>query len=163
MVNPSSGTICAGNQRTSFVDWRRFTRYWFLLADTTDITVKCAKSWTWQLFSVVEGGDLLHQCKMLWRRKWQPTPVFLLGKFHRQRSLAGYSPWGCKESDTTETTEQICSSGSDLLDEPFDNPEVKRFTGGSSFVEMGTWKVGYVIVRQDEVTEAKAMPPKRMN
>ena len=31
-----------------------------------------------------------------------PTPVFLPGKFHGQRSLAGYSPWGYKESDTTE-------------------------------------------------------------
>ena len=37
-----------------------------------------------------------------WRRKWQPTPVFLPGKFHGQKSLTGYSPWGCKESDTTE-------------------------------------------------------------
>ena len=37
-----------------------------------------------------------------WRRKWQPTPVLLPGKFHGQRSLVGYSPWGCKESDTTE-------------------------------------------------------------
>ena len=37
-----------------------------------------------------------------WRRKWQPTPVFLPGKPHRQRSLIGYSPWGRKESDTTE-------------------------------------------------------------
>ena len=35
-------------------------------------------------------------------RKWQPTPVFLPGKFHGQRSLVGYSPWGCKESDMTE-------------------------------------------------------------
>ena len=32
----------------------------------------------------------------------QPTPVFLPGKFHGQRSLAGYSPWGHKESDMTE-------------------------------------------------------------
>ena len=31
-----------------------------------------------------------------WRRKWQPTPVFLPGKYHGQRSLAGYSPWGLK-------------------------------------------------------------------
>ena len=38
----------------------------------------------------------------LWRRKWQPTPVLLPGKSHGQRSLAGYSPWGHKESDTTE-------------------------------------------------------------
>ena len=37
-----------------------------------------------------------------WRRKWQPTPVFLPGKSHGQRSLVDYSPWGHKESDTTE-------------------------------------------------------------
>ena len=34
--------------------------------------------------------------------KWQPTPVLLPGKFHWWRSLVGYSPWGHKESDTTE-------------------------------------------------------------
>ena len=33
---------------------------------------------------------------------WQPTPVFLPIESYRQKSLAGYSPWGCKESDTTE-------------------------------------------------------------
>ena len=37
-----------------------------------------------------------------WRREWQPTPVLLPGKFHGQRSLVVYSPWGCKESDKTE-------------------------------------------------------------
>ena len=37
-----------------------------------------------------------------WRKEWQPTPVFLPGESHEQRSLAGYSPWGYKESDTTE-------------------------------------------------------------
>ena len=37
------------------------------------------------------------------RRQWQPTPVVLPGKSHGQRSLAGYSPWGHKESDTTTT------------------------------------------------------------
>jgi len=31
-----------------------------------------------------------------WRRAWLPTPVFLPGEFHGQRSLAGYSPWGCR-------------------------------------------------------------------
>ena len=35
--------------------------------------------------------------KIPWRREWQPTPVFLLGKSHGQRSLMGYRPWGCKE------------------------------------------------------------------
>ena len=32
--------------------------------------------------------------KIPWSRKWQPTPVFMPGKFHEQRSLTGYSPWG---------------------------------------------------------------------
>ena len=40
--------------------------------------------------------------KIPWRRKWQPAPVSLPGKFHGRRSLAGYSPWGHKESDMTE-------------------------------------------------------------
>ena len=40
--------------------------------------------------------------KIPWRMEWQPTPVFLPGEFHGQRSLAGYSLWGHKESDMTE-------------------------------------------------------------
>ena len=39
-----------------------------------------------------------------WRRKWQPTPVFLPGESHGKRSLAGYRPQDCKESDTSEVT-----------------------------------------------------------
>ena len=42
--------------------------------------------------------------KLPWRRKWLPTPVFLPGESHGQRSLVGYSAWGYKESDTTEVT-----------------------------------------------------------
>ena len=38
----------------------------------------------------------------LWRKQWHPTPVLLPGKSHRWRSLVGCSPWGRKESDTTE-------------------------------------------------------------
>ena len=37
-----------------------------------------------------------------WGRAWQPTPVFLPGESHRQRSLVSYSPWGRKESDKTQ-------------------------------------------------------------
>ena len=43
------------------------------------------------------GEDVLEEV-------WQPTPVFLPGKFHGQRSLADYSPWGRKEKDLTEAT-----------------------------------------------------------
>ena len=38
-----------------------------------------------------------------WIRKWQSTPVFSPGKFHRERSLAGYSPWDRKELNMTES------------------------------------------------------------
>ena len=40
--------------------------------------------------------------KIPWRKKWQPTPVFLPGESHAQKSLVGYSPWSRKELDTTE-------------------------------------------------------------
>ena len=42
--------------------------------------------------------------KIPWRRKWQPTPAFLPGESHGQRSLGGYSPWGLQESDTSKVT-----------------------------------------------------------
>ena len=46
-----------------------------------------------------------------WRRKWQPTAVFLPGESHGQSSLVGYSTWGHKESDTTEVAEHIRRAG----------------------------------------------------
>ena len=49
--------------------------------------------WVWYLDRVK---------KIPWSRKWQPTSVFLPGKFHWQRSLVAYSSWGCKELDKTE-------------------------------------------------------------
>ena len=58
-------------------------------------TVKCLPAMQETRFFPLAG-------KMPWRRKWQPTPVLLPGKFHQQSSLVGYSPWGRKESDTTE-------------------------------------------------------------
>ena len=46
--------------------------------------------------------------KIPWSRKWQPTPAFLPGKFHGQRSLAGCSPYSHTELDMTEQT--ICKT-----------------------------------------------------
>ena len=43
-----------------------------------------------------------------WRRKWQPTPVFLPRESQGQSSLVDCGPWGHKEWDTTEATEQAC-------------------------------------------------------
>ena len=46
--------------------------------------------------------------KVPWRRAWQPAPVFSPGESHGLRGLSvGYSPWGCKESDTTEATAPV--------------------------------------------------------
>ena len=47
-------------------------------------------------------GSLPGSGRSLWRRKWQPTLVFLPGKFHGQRSLVGYCPWDRKEWNTAE-------------------------------------------------------------
>ena len=57
--------------------------------------------------------------KILQRRRWQPTPVLLPGKSHGQRSMVGYSPWGHKESDTTE--------------------QLHLYTNTISFYIIGTW------------------------
>ena len=46
--------------------------------------------------------------KIQWKRAWQPTPVFFLGKSHGQRGLVGYGSWVGKEPDMTEVTEYVC-------------------------------------------------------
>jgi len=66
--------------------------------------------------------------KIPWRRKWQPTPVFLPGEFHGQRNLVGYSPWGLKESDTTEQ----------VLDDGKTKPSVSLFFN-ISFIYLLIW------------------------
>ena len=66
--------------------------------------------------NVGDLGSIPESGRFPWRRKWQPTPVFLPGESHGRRSLAGYSPWGFKELDTTEqlTREvgRVCSNPS---------------------------------------------------
>ena len=76
--------------------------------------------WASQVVSVVKNppanaGDMRRRFspwvgKIPWRRAWQPTPVFLPGKFHRQRSLEGYSPWGHKSQTLLSThTDYLCT------------------------------------------------------
>ena len=47
-------------------------------------------------------NDITETDLQIYRREWQPRPVFLPGEFHGQRNLVSYSPQGCKESDMTE-------------------------------------------------------------
>ena len=61
-------------------------------------------SWASLLVQTVKNLPVMQETRVWsldqedpWRRTWQPTPVFLPGEFHGQRSLAGYSPWGYKE------------------------------------------------------------------
>ena len=68
------GFPCGSSGKESTCQCRRLRRHGF-------------DSWVW---------------KIPWRKKWQPTPIFLPGKSHGWRSLVGYSPWCCKELYTTE-------------------------------------------------------------
>ena len=56
-----------------------------------------------------DPGSIPGSGRFPWRRKWQPTAIFLPAEFHGQRGLVGYNPWGHKESDTTgELTLSLC-------------------------------------------------------
>ena len=78
--------------------------------------------------------------KIPWRRKQQPTPVILPGKFHGQRSLVAYSPWRHKESDKTEPRAYACCMDIPQLfpslatvysyQESFNGPRQLIFVGG---------------------------------
>ena len=67
----------------------------------THVSLSCKES-TWQRRRCKGYGFDPWMRKIPWNRKWQPIPVFLPGKFHGQRNLVSYSPWGRKESDMTE-------------------------------------------------------------
>ena len=86
--------------------------------------------------------------KISWRRKWQPTPVFLSGKSHGRRSLVGYSPWGRKESDTEwlHLCVSECRIGQCCLwlrSQPFLHPceDWETHTGPSQVNRMASWEL----------------------
>ena len=110
------GTTCSQKSHPSS------KRRWFQIGLKQKLTLTkeiCGKYENWFLkqlraSQVFSGKEYSCQCrrpgfgpwvrKILWSRKWQPTPVFIPGEFHGQRSLAGYSPWGRKESHTSKHT-----------------------------------------------------------
>ena len=70
-----------------------------LLLTKTSLAAQIVKKSAW---NTGRSGFTPWVRKIPWRREWPPIPVFLPGEFHGQKSLAGYSPWGCKESDMTD-------------------------------------------------------------
>ena len=85
-------TWCYGSFRTAHWSEPNF-RCWGFLGDSDGKESACNTGDV----DLIPGSG-----RFPWRREWLPTPVFLLGEFHRQRSLADYSPWSRKELDMTD-------------------------------------------------------------
>ena len=83
--------------------------------------------------------------KIPWRRKRQPTPVFLPGKVHGQRSLAGYSPWSREELDTWMQTRGFQGDGQGPA---WGSPskDVEEQPGSGSMYQQGGWRGGATAV-----------------
>ena len=86
--------------------------------------------------------------KIPWRRIWQPTPVFLSGKFHGQRSLAYYSPWGHKESDMTEGLSMSWPSSRRKMTarRKYGSTQHKKITRNDNYVDKYIWQ-NFLILR----------------
>ena len=97
-----------------------------------------------------------------WRRKWQPTPVFLPGESQGQRSLVGCRLWGRTESDTTEATQQqqqqqsyICQSNeTELFGKNFENYEPCL-----KILVQQMWEWQAVVFRLSKVQGSGVLPP----
>ena len=112
---PAQATISA----MKFLTWKVLEEFlWWTLLHACKQSSQCHHELTFSPSSLPGGSSDKEpscQCrrckrlrfnpwvgKILWRRVWQPTPVFLPGESHGQRSLLGYSPWGHKEWDMTQ-------------------------------------------------------------
>ena len=73
------------------------------------------------------------------RRAWQTTPVFLSGESHTQRSLAGYSPWGCKELDMTM---HACNCLQEQLQTPEEKEPESTSSQGLGMISEGLGDIG---------------------
>ena len=72
------------------IAWHSINRIPLELGHYADESKECL----YVLFISAITGSILWSGRPFWRREWLPTPIFLPGEFHGQRSLAGYSPWG---------------------------------------------------------------------
>ena len=110
-----------GGRRVGGINWKIGIDIYTLLCvkQITSKNLLCTPQiWLNGKESVCKTGDMEGAAGLIpglgrppWGRKWRPTPVCLPEKCHGQKSLAGYSPWGRKESDTTQ---QLNSNSKDL-------------------------------------------------
>ena len=110
----NSFIICSFCELEALLSWWVYSREWSdFWSGSAGMKFLSSEGLLWWL----SGKNLLASAedpwvrKFLWRRKRQPTPVFLPGKSHGQRSLAGYSPWGCKIVRHDVETKQQQSTG----------------------------------------------------
>ena len=84
--------------------------------------------------------------KVPWRKEWLPTPMFLPGEFHGQRSLVGYSPWSCKESDTTERLTHT-HTHTHTVTEQMTDTKVLRIFGSTQNCLLSKWFFFFSVTR----------------
>ena len=91
-----------------------FYSFLFLIAllyrEVTDFRILILYTETSLNFQICSNSFLVESLEFsihnIWRRKWQPTPVFLPGEYHGQKNMVDYNPWVCTELETTEATKQ---------------------------------------------------------
>ena len=91
-----------------------FYSFLFLIAllyrEVTDFCILILYTETSLNFQICSNSFLVESLEFsihnIWRRKWQPTPVFLPGEYHGQKNMVDYNPWVCTELETTEATQQ---------------------------------------------------------
>ena len=104
------------------------------LSDYKHVTINCKYTSVW---------------KWVWTRERLPTPVFLPGEFHGQRSLAGYSPWGPKESDTTERLTQHLEMGHAHLSFIISVRVMKNYSNQVvCHWQMSIWRLNKLVIRK---------------
>ena len=108
------------------------------------IVLSCYVPWwlRWERTGLQCRRPRFNSCmgKIPWRRRWPPTPVFLPGEFHGQRSLTGYSPWGRKEWDKTEQLTHFHSNKNLMLVE-----FIKKLLVVCSYGECSVYKHIFII------------------
>ena len=105
METPSSTKFIGSPRKNKSVASKKWNVFWYLFKlsyAVSTLRASLVAQMVKRLPAMQENGFIPWVRKIPWRRELQPNPVFLPGKSHGQRSLAIYSPWGCKESDTTE-------------------------------------------------------------